>query len=171
MIGLTRIAAILILLVVGCRLGGCKPGGGANTSSGPEASADDTRLWQGDWRLVSATHGGQIEVIDGGWQVHGDRYDVTLGGKTGEHWQFTLDPSAKHFDSLATWGATGSHQDYLTATGNTDATCVCRLKGLYEASPGQLRVVFDPAAREYPQSFEVAPDSRFTIFVFQREDK
>ena len=73
--------------------------------------------------------------------------------------------------SLATWGATGSHQDYLTATGNTDATCVCRMKGLYEVSPDRLRVVFDPTGRDYPQSFDIPPASTFTTFVFQREAK
>ena len=171
MIGLTRIVAILVLLAVGGGLGGCKPGGAATSSSSPAAGADDAKLWQGDWRLVSATHGGQTEVLDGGWQVQGDRYDVTLGGKADEHWQFTLDPGARRFDSLATWGPAGSHQDYLTATGNTDASCVCRMKGLYEVSPDRLRVVFDPAGRDYPQSFDVTPDSRFTIFVFQRADK
>jgi hypothetical protein len=166
-INLARIAAILMLILVGGGIGGCKEGG--NTSTGP--AGDDAQLWQGGWRLVSATHGGQTEVIDGGWQVHGDRYDVTLGGNADEHWQFTLEPSVKHFESLATWGATGSHQDYLTATGNTDESCVCRLKGLYEVSPARLQVVFDPAAREYPPSFDVTPDSRFTTFVFQRVDK
>jgi uncharacterized protein (TIGR03067 family) len=169
-IGLARTVAIVMLLVVGGGIGGCKAGGETNTSSRPEA-AGDAQLWQGDWRLVSATHGGQTEVIDGGWQVHGDRYDVTLGGKADEHWQFTLEPGARHFESLATWGASGSHQDYLTATGNTDETCVCRLKGLYEVSADGLRVVFDPAGREYPQSFDAPPDSRFTTFVFQREAK
>jgi hypothetical protein len=170
-IGLARIVAILMLLLVSSGIGGCKRDGDSNTSRRPEASGDDAQLWQGGWRLVSATHGGQTEVIDGGWQVHGNRYDVLLGGKADEHWQFTLDPSIKHFESSATWGATGSHQDYLTATGNTDESCVCRLKGLYEVSRARLRVVFDPAAREYPQSFDVTPDSRFTTFVFQREDK
>jgi uncharacterized protein (TIGR03067 family) len=171
MIGLARIVAILVLLAVGGAIGGCRPGGDSNASNRPDVAGDDAQLWHGDWRLVSATHGGQTEVLDGGWQVHGDRYDVTLGGKADEHWQFTLDPGARRFDSLATWGPAGSHQDYLTATGNTDASCVCRMKGLYEVSPGQLRVVFDPAGREYPQSFDVAADSRFTIFVFQREAK
>jgi uncharacterized protein (TIGR03067 family) len=170
-IGLARIVAISMLLVVGAGSGGCKPGGGPNAGGRAEAAGDDAQLWQGAWRLVSATHGGQTEVLDGAWQVHGDRYDVTLGGKADEHWQFTLDPGVKHFDSLATWGPTGSHQDYLTTTGNTDQSCVCRLKGLYEVSPDRLRVVFDPAAREYPQSFDVAADSRFTTFVFQRQDK
>ena len=166
MIGLARIVAILMLLAVGGGIGGCKPGGAPN-ASGP-AAGDDAQLWQGDWKLVSATHGGETDVIDGGWQVHGDRYDVTLGGKADEHWQFTLDPGAKRFESLATWGATGSHQDYLTTTGNTDATCVCRMKGLYEVSADRLRVAFDPAGREYPPSFDISPDSRFTTFVFQR---
>ena len=169
MIGPARIVAILALLIVS--VGGCQRGGDSNTGSHTEGAGADAQLWQGDWRLVSATHAGQTEVIDGSWQVHGDRYDVVLGGKADEHWQFTLDPGLKHFESLATWGATGSHQDYLTATGNTDETCVCRMKGLYEVSQTGLRVVFDAAGREYPQSFDVSPDSRLTTYVFQREDK
>jgi uncharacterized protein (TIGR03067 family) len=167
MIGQARIVAIVVLLMAAGGIGGCKAGGHSTVSS-----ADvDAQLWQGDWRLVSATHGGETDTMDGAWQVHADRYDVTLGGKTDEHWQFTLDPDAKRFDSLATWGASGSHQDYLTATGNTDATCVCRMKGLYEVSPDRLRVVFDPAAREYPRSFDMPPGSRFTTFVFERAGK
>jgi uncharacterized protein (TIGR03067 family) len=165
--GLARIIAVAVLLIVGAGIAGCKPGGDANAGNAAVA-AGDAQLWQGDWRLVSATHAGQTDVLDGGWQVHGDRYDVTLGGKTDEHWQFTLDPADHRFDSLATWGASGTHQDYLTATGNTDETCVCRMKGLYEVSANQLRVAFDPAGREYPASFDIAPDSRFTVFVFQR---
>jgi uncharacterized protein (TIGR03067 family) len=171
MIGLARISFVLLLLGVAGGVGGCKPDGGSNSSLRVEAAGEDARLWQGAWKLVSATHAGQTEVLDGGWQVHGDRYDVTLGGKTDEHWQFTLDPGAKQFESLATWGATGSHQDYLIATGNTDETCVCRMKGLYEVSPDRLRVVFDPTGRQYPRSFDVPPESLFTIFVFQREDR
>jgi uncharacterized protein (TIGR03067 family) len=164
MVALARIVAISMLVIVVC---GCRPGGDA--SGGHDAVAD-AQLWQGDWRLVSATHAGQTDALDGGWQVHGDRYDVTLNGKTDEHWQFTLNPGGR-FDSLATWGPTGSHQDYLTASGSTDANCVCAVKGLYEVSPDRLRVVFDPAGREYPASFDVDPNSRFTTFVFQHADK
>ncbi len=171
MTGLARIIAVLMLLTVGSGMAGCKSDGASNASSSAAAASDDAQLWQGGWRLVSATHGGQTDALDGAWQVHGDRYDVTLGGKTDEHWQFTLDPGARRFESLATWGATGSHQDYLTATGNTDATCVCRMKGLYEVSPDRLRVVFDPTGRDYPQSFDIPPGSTFTTFVFQREAK
>jgi uncharacterized protein (TIGR03067 family) len=169
LLGQARIVAILVLLAVGAGIGGCKPAGASNASNSAAASSDDAQLWQGGWRLVSATHGGETDSLDGAWQVHGDRYDVTLGGKTDEHWQFTLDPGARRFESLATWGATGSHQDYLTATGNTDATCVCRMKGLYEVSPDRLRVVFDPTGRDYPRSFDIPPGSTFTTFVFQRE--
>lgn len=170
MIGLARIGFVLLLLGVVGEVSGCQPGGASNSSRPAVAVGDDARLWQGDWKLISATHAGQTDVLDGGWQVHGDRYDVTLGGKTDEHWQFTLDPGARQFESLATWGATGSHQDYLTATGNTDQTCVCRMKGLYEVSADRLQVVFDPTGREYPRSFDIPPGSLFTIFVFQRED-
>jgi uncharacterized protein (TIGR03067 family) len=170
MIGLARIGLVLLLLGFAGGIAGCKPDGGASSSPRAAAPGDDAALWQGDWKLVSATHAGKTDVLDGGWQVHGDRYDVTLGGKTDEHWQFTLDPGAKQFESQATWGPTGSHQDYLVATGNTDQTCVCRMRGLYEVSPTSLRVVFDPTGREYPRSFDIPPGSLFTIYVFQRED-
>ena len=166
----TQIILTCMLFVAGCAMAACKPVDDAKAASRPQAT-NDAALWQGTWRLVTATHQGQSQPMDGSWRVDGDRYAVILEGKTQEHWQFTLDPATNHVQALATSGALGSHADYVVATRNPDKVGVCcgRMKGLYEISQDRLRVTFDPIARAYPNAFDAGAGSRFTAFVFERE--
>ena len=159
-----------LLLAMGMGIAGCDSDDAAAAKSAPETSVDDSKAWQGNWRLVSATRHGHTDVMDGGWRVAGDRYEVTLGGKTSENWQFKLDPGAKRFEALATMGPNGTHQDYLTTTGNTDRVggCCGRIKGIYQIGQDSLQVAFDPSYRDYPNSFDAGPGSNFTTFVFKR---
>ena len=170
MIASMRILALCAGLAICGATAGCNSDDKASAKSGAETAADDAKLWQGNWRLISATRNGESETRDAGWRVSGDRYEVTLNGNAMEHWQFTLDPAAKHFIALATSGANGTHQEYLTSTGNSDrGTCCGRIRGSYEIGQDTLRVAFDPSFQEYPKSFDAGRGSRFTTFVFKRQ--
>ena len=80
------------LVFLGCLLAGCKAISVAD-------SADDTKQWQGTWKLVASTYDGEPQMADMEWIVDGDHYNIRLNGHLHEdlNW-FKLDASRKQID-------------------------------------------------------------------------
>src|SRR5690348_1349094 len=56
------------------------------------SEADDTRAWQGTWKLVSCIANGESQMADMQWIVKGDRYTIRLDRKSGtDPYPFQLD--------------------------------------------------------------------------------
>jgi hypothetical protein len=70
----TRLGPLVLLV---CLLAGCK------AVSTPD-SADDTKKWQGRWKLVASTYDGGPQMADMEWIVDGDRYAIRLNGQLHE---------------------------------------------------------------------------------------
>src|SRR5580700_2196430 len=67
--GLMRRMVLLVLL--GGLLAGCRPASSAD-------SAEDTKQWQGSWKLIDATYDGAAQVADMEWIVNGEQYTIRL---------------------------------------------------------------------------------------------
>jgi uncharacterized protein (TIGR03067 family) len=148
--GFFRLAVLGPLLVFwSCWLVGC----GATQAAD---SAEDARLWQGAWRMVSCTWNGQPQVGDMQWIVEGDYYLMRTDRKTHEdHYPFKLDASQKHIDV--------NHHD------TPQGTYGGKLKGIYEITGDSLKVCYDLTGRRYPNSFDAGPGSQQVLYQFRRE--
>ena len=137
------------LILVACLLAGC----GVNRAADV---ADDTRAWQGTWKLVSCVANGESHMADLQWLVNGDHYTIRLDRKTGnDPYTFKLDPQQKHIDVY--------HHD------TPKGTYGGRLKGIYEISGDMLKVCYDLKGQRYPKSFEAGRGSGQVVYQFQRE--
>ena len=148
------LAACLISFAA-CGLAGCKDVGTAVAAGCKADPTEDARLWQGTWKLVSATWNGEPQQGDVRWLVRADRYTVRLSGADVEHNSFKLDPCDKHIDVF--------HHEVPKGTYGGS------LKGVYEIKGNRLRVCYDPTARRYPRSLEAGVGSRLVSYEFQRE--
>jgi len=143
------IAAGCLPAIAGCLLSAC--------GVGAADAADDAKLWQGTWKLVSATENGQPQTGDLQWVVDGDHYNIRLNGVTHQDpYQITLHPAQKHIDVF--------HHE--VPKGNYYGGSV---KGIYEIRSDSLRVCYDLTGRAYPASFDAGPGSRRAIFEFRRD--
>lgn len=137
----------LILFV--CSLTGC-----SQTHAASEA--DDIKAWQGTWKLVSCTAGGESQMADMQWIVQGDHYKVRLDKKTGaDPYSITLNPGQKQIDVF--------HHD--TPAGTYGG----KLKGIYEIQGNSLKVCYDLKGQQYPTSFDAGQDSGRVVYQFQRQ--
>lgn len=129
----------------------------AGCGTNPAASeADDTRAWQGTWKLVSCVSNGESEKGDMQCVVDGDHYTIRVNGKSGgDPYTFQLDPKQKHIDVF--------HHD------TPEGTYGGRLKGIYEIQGDSLKVCYDLKGQRYPQSFDAGRGSGQAVFQFQRE--
>jgi uncharacterized protein (TIGR03067 family) len=137
-------------LIVGCcLLASC----GANSATD---SMDDTKQWQGTWKMVSTTYDGEPQTADMEWIVDGDHYTIRLNGQTHQDLQtFKLDASRKQIDVF--------HHD------TPPGTYGGKLKGIYELSGNSLRVCYDLTGQRYPRSFDAQRGSRQVLYEFRRE--
>jgi uncharacterized protein (TIGR03067 family) len=120
------------------------------------AEADDTRAWQGTWKLVSCTYNGEPQMADMQWLVNGNQYTIRLNRRPAEgpHW-FKLDPKQKRIDVF--------HHD------TPKGTYGGRLKGMYEIQGDSLKVCFDLKGQRYPTAFDAGRGSARVLYQFQRE--
>jgi outer membrane biogenesis lipoprotein LolB len=65
------------LVLLGCLLAGCKAISAAD-------SVDDTKQWQGTWKLVAYTYDGETQTADMAWIVDGDHYNIRMNGHLNE---------------------------------------------------------------------------------------
>ncbi len=137
------------IVLVGCLLAGCRVGIISD-------SADDTRAWQGAWRMVSTTYDGEPQTADMEWIVDGDHYTIRLNGQSHEDpYTFTLDPRRKQIDVF--------HHE--TPPGTYGGS----LKGIYEIKADSLTVCYDLTGQRYPESFDAKEGSRQVLYQFRRE--
>jgi uncharacterized protein (TIGR03067 family) len=137
------------LVVVGCLLASCRAASSAD-------SADDTKRWQGTWKLVCCTYDGEPQMADMEWIVDGDRYTIRLNGQSNvDPYMIKLDASQKHIDVF--------HHE--TPPGTYGGS----LKGIYEISGDSLTVCYDLTNQRYPESFEAKRGSRQVLYKFRRE--
>ena len=122
------------LMLLGCLLVGCKAISAAD-------SADDTKQWQGNWKLVASTYDGEPQMADMEWIVDGDHYNIRLNGQLHEdpNW-FKLDATRKQIDIF--------HHE------TPPGTYGGKLKGIYEINGNSLIVCYDLTGQGYPQSFD-----------------
>jgi uncharacterized protein (TIGR03067 family) len=138
-----------LLLLLGCLLAGCRVGFIAD-------SADDSRSWQGTWRLVACTYDGAPQMTDMEWIVDGDHYTIRLNGQSHEDpYTFKLDGSRKQIDVF--------HHE--TPPGTSGGS----LKGVYEINGDSLKVCYDVTGQRYPDSFDANRGSRQVLYQFRRE--
>jgi uncharacterized protein (TIGR03067 family) len=143
----TRLGCLLLLM--GCLLASCKALSAAD-------SADDTKKWQGTWKLVSSSYDGKPQMADMEWIVDGDRYTIRRDGHSQEDPNmFKLDPSQKHID--------------VTHHETPPGTYGGKVKGIYEISSDSLTVCYDLTNQQYPKSFETKQGSRQVLYKFRRE--
>lgn len=152
---LPQAPASCLIALMACGLVGCKDISKAVAAGCKADPAEDVRLWQGTWKLVSATWNGEPQKGDVRWLVDGDRYTVRLNGTDAEHNSFKLDPCDKHIDVF--------HHEVPKGTYGGS------LKGVYEIKGDRLRVSYDPTARQYPRSLEARVGSKLVSYEFQRE--
>jgi uncharacterized protein (TIGR03067 family) len=153
-----RLALILFIgLLTGCGASRAtdKRARAADKNTQVTDKTDDTRNWQGTWKLISATSNGETETADAQWIVDGDHYNVRLNGHTHtDPYVIKLDSSHKHIDAFhhetpkGTWG--GSY------------------KGIYELKGDSLKVCYDGKGQRYPTSFDAGPGSGQILYVLQR---
>jgi uncharacterized protein (TIGR03067 family) len=137
----------LVLLV--CLFAGCRA-----LSTGD--SADDTRKWQGTWKLVGSTYDGGPQKADMEWIVDGDRYTIRLNGQLMRTPNFfKLDATRKQVDVF--------HHE------TPPGTYGGKLKGIYEISGDSLKVCFGLTGQQYPRSFDANRGSRQVVYEFRRE--
>jgi len=143
---LARLGLILLTLSL---LAGCRAVAGGD-------SADDTKNWQGTWKLVSTIYDGQPQTADMEWIVDGDHYTIRLDGQSHQDpYTFTLDASRKQIDVF-------HHETPAGTYGG-------KLKGIYAVSSDSLTVCYDLMGQAYPQSFDANRGSRQVLYTFQRE--
>jgi uncharacterized protein (TIGR03067 family) len=161
---LLRVAVSCLLILFSVCLVGCGQSSTISSASAAKAAgvgdcaaatAEDTRQWQGTWKLVSAVWNGQAQSADAQWVVDGDHYTVRHDGTNAEVNPFKLDACNKHIDV--------HHHD--TPKGTYGGS----LKGIYEIKGARLRVAYDPTARQYPTSFDSKPGSKQVSFEFMRD--
>jgi uncharacterized protein (TIGR03067 family) len=139
----------LVFISFSCLLAGCGVPQVAN-------DADDTRSWQGTWKLVSCTANGESQMADMQWIVNGDRYTIRLDRKSGEDpYPFKLDAKQKHIDV--------NHHD------TPKGTYGGHLKGIYDVQGNSLKVCYDLKGQHYPKSFDAGRGSGQVMYQFQRE--
>jgi uncharacterized protein (TIGR03067 family) len=137
------------LLLLCCLLVGCK------TSSTAD-SADDAKLWQGTWKLVSSTYDGEPQMADMEWIVEGDHYTIRLNQQSHEDpYVFKLNASGKQIDV--------AHHD--TPPGTYGGS----LKGIYKIGADSLTVCYDLTGQRYPETFDAERGSRQMLYQFRRE--
>ena len=137
------------LLLLGCLLAGCRAVATAD-------SADDTKQWQGTWKLVVSTYDGEPQTADMEWIVDGDHYNVRLNRQTEVvPNMFKLDASHKHIDVI--------HHE--TPSGTYGG----KVKGIYQISGDSLTVCYDLTDQGYPESFDAKRGSRQVLYQFRRE--
>jgi uncharacterized protein (TIGR03067 family) len=118
-------------------------------------AADDAKLWQGTWKMVSCTWNGQPQPGDVEWVVEGGYYRIRLDRQLhADHYPFRLDANQKHIDV--------NHHD------TPQGTYGGKLKGIYTISGDSLRVCYDLTGRRYPESFDAGPGSQQVLYQFQR---
>jgi uncharacterized protein (TIGR03067 family) len=145
-----RLAALCFLLVIGIV---CLVGCVATQAADP---ADDTKLWQGTWKMVHCTWNGEPQPGDVQWIVQGDYYLIRQDQQTHtDPYPFKLDASQKHIDV--------DHHDTPKGTWGG------KLKGIYEITGDTLRVCYDLTGDRYPKSFDAGPGSRQVVYEFRRE--
>jgi uncharacterized protein (TIGR03067 family) len=138
-----------LLLLLGCLLAACKAGFVTD-------SADDSRSWQGTWRLVACTYDGAPQMADMEWIVDGDHYTIRLNGESHEDpYTFKLDGSRKQIDVF--------HHE--TPPGTYGGS----LKGIYQINGDSLKVCYDLTGQRYPESFDANRGSRQVLYQFRRE--
>ena len=143
---LTRLGWLVLL---GCLIASCR---GVLSAD----SADDTKKWQGTWKMVSCTYDGEPQTADMEWIVDGDHYTIRLDGKSGgDPYMFKLDPSQKHIDVF-------HHETPAGTSGGS-------LKGIYEISGDSLTVCYDLTDQRYPESLDAKRGSRQVLYQFRRE--
>lgn len=142
-------ARLLWLMLLASVLVGCNAGSSAY-------SEEDTKQWQGTWKLVDATYDGAPQMADMEWIVEGDHYTIRLNQQTHEDpYVFKLDASRKQIDVM-------HHETPAGTYGG-------KLKGIYQISADSLTVCYDLTGRQYPQSFDAKPGSRQVLYKFRRE--
>jgi uncharacterized protein (TIGR03067 family) len=137
------------LTLFACLLAGCdaRPGG---------STADDVKLWQGTWKMVSTTYDGAPQTGDMAWVVKGNNYFIRMDGRVHEDaYAFTLDPDKKQISVI--------HHD--TPAGTMGGS----LKGSYKIDGDTLTVVYDLTGQNYPSAFEASQGSRQVLYEFRRE--
>jgi uncharacterized protein (TIGR03067 family) len=143
---LTRLGWLVLL---GCLIASCR--GVLSVDS-----ADDTKKWQGTWKMVSCTYDGEPQTADMEWIVDGDHYTIRLNGQSGgDPYMFKLDPSQKHIDVF-------HHETPAGTSGGS-------LKGIYEISGDSLTVCYDLTDQRYPVSLDAKRGSRQVLYQFRRE--
>ena len=134
---------------MGCLLAGCRALSIAD-------SADDTKKWQGTWKLVGSSYDGEAQMADMEWIVDGDHYTIRLNQQSHEDpYMFKLDASRKQIDV--------THHD--TPAGTYGG----KLKGIYEISSDSLTVCYDLTGQRYPKYFDTKRGSRRVLYQFRRE--
>jgi len=133
---------------MGCLLTGC------NALS--TDSADDTKMWQGTWKMVATTYDGAPQPGDMAWIVAGDRYTIRLDGQAHvDPYTIKLDTSQKRIDVF-------HHETPRGTYGGS-------LKGIYKVSSDSLTVCYDLTGQRYPKSFDADRGSRQVLYEFRRE--
>jgi len=113
-------------------------------------------MWQGTWKLVSATYNGEPQNADMRWVVDGDHYNIVLDGQRhSDPYPFKLDPSNHRIEVI--------HHE------TPPGTYGGKLRGIYRISDSSLTVCYDLMGREYPTSFEAGPGSRRVLYQFAKE--
>ncbi len=136
------------LLLLGCLLAGCRALSTAD-------SADDTKEWQGTWKLVGSSYDGELQMADMEWIVDGYHYTIRLNQQSYEDpYMFKLDASRKQIDVL-------NHETPAGTYGG-------KLKGIYKIRGDSLTVCYDLTGQRYPESFEAKRGSRQVLYQFQR---
>lgn len=144
---LRRILLTSLPVAWACCLLGCGPAGSADP-------ADDARLWQGTWTMVSCIWNGEPQPGDVQWIVEGDRYRIRMNGQLQtDPYPFKLD-GAKHIDV--------NHHE------TPPGTYGGKLKGIYEIDGDSLKVCYDLTGQRYPTSFDAGPGSRQVLYRFRR---
>jgi len=137
------------LVLIACLLAGCRAISAAD-------SADDTKKFQGTWKMVSCSYDGAPQKGEMEWIVEGDQYTIRLDGVSHQDPNmFKLDASSKHIDVF--------HHD------TPPGTYGGKLKGIYEISGDSLTVCYDLTAERYPKSFDAPRGSRQVLYKFRRE--
>ncbi len=139
-------------ILLACSLAGCGVTHAANEAN----QADDTRAWQGTWKLVSCVANGESQMADLAWIVSGDRYTIRLNGQSAaDPYPFKLNGKEKQIDV--------NHHD------TPKGTYGGKLKGIYDIRGDTLRVCYDLKGQRYPKSFDAGPGSGQVLYDFQRE--
>jgi uncharacterized protein (TIGR03067 family) len=121
------------LVLLGCLLAGCKA---VSTSD----SGDDTKKWQGTWKLVGSTYDGEPQMADMEWMVDGDHYTIRRNGQSHEGPNvFKLDARLKQID--------------VTHHETPAGTYGGKVKGIYEISGDSLTVCYDLTGQTIPEIF------------------